>query len=143
MASVRPVAIQQPEPIHGRDEANGHCRGGLMLNAGRQQRSGAAATGQIRRWVEEHFGADEQATVLVTEFVCHEPGCPPIETVIALLGGKASRTWKIPCSAVELSADDIATVLARPPNMTCKPHPHRDGCCGPPPQTPADSAASP
>ena len=49
-----------------------------MLNAGRQQRTGAAATGQVRRWVEEQLGVEDPTTVLVTELACHEPGCPPI-----------------------------------------------------------------
>jgi hypothetical protein len=113
-----------------------------MLDAGRQQRSGPSATGQVRRWVEDCLGGDEAATVLVTELACHEPGCPPIETVIALLGGTGPRTWKLPCPAAELSAADVAAVLARPPAASSEPHAHRDGCCGPSPQPPAGSAAS-
>lgn len=114
-----------------------------MLDAGRQPRSGAAATGQVRRWVEQHLVLDEPSTVLVTELACHEPGCPPIETVIALLGGRDSKTWKIPCSAAELSAADVAAVLARPPATAATPHAQRDGCCGVPPHRPAGSAVSP
>jgi len=114
-----------------------------MLDAGRQQRSGAAATGQVRRWVEEQLGLDEPITVLVTELACHEPGCPPIETVIALLGRTESKTWKIPCPAAELTAADVAAVLARPPVAAPEPHAHRDGCCNLPPKSPEASAGTP
>ena len=114
-----------------------------MLDAGRQQRSGAAATGQVRRWVEEQLGLDEPITVLVTELACHEPGCPPIETVIALLGARGSKTWKIPCPAAELAAADVAAVLARTPIAAPEPHGHRDGCCGVPQKPPTGSAVSP
>jgi hypothetical protein len=114
-----------------------------MLDAGRQQRSGVTATGQVRRWVEEQLGLDEPITVLVTELACHKPGCPPIETVIALLGGRDSKTWKIPCPAAELSAADVAAVLARPPTTAAEPHAHRNGCCGVPQKPPAGTAVSP
>jgi len=114
-----------------------------MLHAGRQQRSGAAVTAQVRRWVEEHIGPHEPVTVLVTELACHEPGCPPLETVIALLDGTGSKTWKIPCPAADLSAADVAAVLARAADARLEPHAHRDGCCGLPPQPPAGPAASP
>ncbi len=114
-----------------------------MFDAGRQQRSGAAATGQVKRWVEEQLGLDEPITVFVTELACHEPGCPPIETVIALLGGSDKKTWKIPCPAAELSAADVAAVLARPPATTAESHARRDGCCDVRPKPPTGSAAPP
>jgi len=113
-----------------------------MLDAGRHQRSGAAVTAQVRRWAEAQLGPDETPAVLVTELACHEPGCPPIETVIVLIGGKGSRTWKIPRPAAELSAADVSDVLSRPPAAAAEPHSHRDGCCGAPPKPPAGSTAS-
>ena len=114
-----------------------------MHDAGRHERSGAAGTEQVGGWGEEQPGLDERITVLVTELACHDPGGPPIETVIALLGARGSKTWKIPFPAAELAAVDVAAVLARPPIAAPEPHGHRDGCCGVPQKPPTGSAVSP
>jgi hypothetical protein len=42
---------------------------------------------RIKSWARASWGLDEEATVMVTELECREPGCPPIETVIAVLEG--------------------------------------------------------
>lgn len=58
--------------------------------------NGAASNGpRIRRWVRAVVELDEEATVMVTELRCSEPGCPPFETVIAILGDGANRQHKL------------------------------------------------
>lgn len=42
--------------------------------------------GQVKEWTREAFGLDPDSVVLVAEVACTEAGCPPIETVIAILG---------------------------------------------------------
>jgi len=42
---------------------------------------------RIKSWVRETWSLSGEVTVMVTELECREPGCPPIETVIALLEG--------------------------------------------------------
>lgn len=105
-----------------------------MLDVGGGFRGGAEAAGRIRRWVEEILPAEETATLLVTELTCSEPGCPPIETVIAVIAGPASRTWKIPRRATEITAGDVAAALARPPDAAHVGHIPRPGCCDVSPQ---------
>jgi hypothetical protein len=46
----------------------------------------ALRAARIKDWTREAFGPGDATTVMVAEVACTEPGCPPIETVIALLG---------------------------------------------------------
>jgi len=41
----------------------------------------------VKGWVRAALLLDVDATVLVSELACTEPGCPPVETVIAVLDG--------------------------------------------------------
>jgi hypothetical protein len=40
---------------------------------------------EIKEWATEVFRLPADASVFVTELRCMEPGCPPLETVIAIL----------------------------------------------------------
>ena len=83
-----------------------------MLDVGRHRSDLARAIADVRSWVEQSICSDG-STVLVAELACHKPGCPPRETVIAILNGRGSQTWKVACPAADLSADDVTafTVL--------------------------------
>jgi hypothetical protein len=68
---------------------------------------------RIRAWVEALFGLTPDDTVLVTELRCHEPGCPPVETVIGILRpGHDTRQFKIGKAPLDVSREEIV-VLAR------------------------------
>ncbi|TKB95403.1 MAG: hypothetical protein E8D41_01245 [Nitrospira sp.] len=63
---------------------------------------------RIKSWARETWALSGEATVMVTELECREPGCPPIETVIALLEGPGkTRQYKIHKSAAEISRPDV------------------------------------
>ena len=47
--------------------------------------------GRVKQLVRQHWSTSEESVVMVTELRCTELGCPPIETVIALMEGPASR----------------------------------------------------
>jgi hypothetical protein len=38
---------------------------------------------RVRAWTRERFRLPEQDALLVTEVACAQPGCPPLETVVA------------------------------------------------------------
>jgi hypothetical protein len=60
------------------------------------------------------FEAAEDDAVVVTELACTEPGCPPIETVVALLrAGCAPRQVKVHKPAVDVTEDDLRQVMQR------------------------------
>ncbi|MEM7275782.1 MAG: hypothetical protein AAF547_22090 [Actinomycetota bacterium] len=65
---------------------------------------------QVRAWVLAEIG-EESATVLVTELTCTEPGCPPIETVIGLLGTDGQTQYKIHKPLAEVSQADVLEAL--------------------------------
>ena len=70
---------------------------------------------QIKQWAVEVFDlGDEATTVMVTELRCSEPGCPPLETVIALLGPSGPpRQHKIHKPMAEVVYDDLARLAER------------------------------
>ena len=62
----------------------------------------------IKEWAAEVFRLPADASVLVTELRCTEPGCPPLETVIAILDqpGKP-RQYKVPKALAEVTFLDV------------------------------------
>ncbi len=68
---------------------------------------------RVRELVRQVTG-DDEVTILVTQLACTEPGCPPVETVIALMHAGAPAQYKIHRPLHEVSLDDIARVLSRP-----------------------------
>jgi hypothetical protein len=52
----------------------------------------------------------EGVAVTVQQLSCREPGCPPVETVIAVLGTR-SRRWTIHRPLAEIDDAAVAGVL--------------------------------
>lgn len=58
------------------------------------------------------FEATEDDAVVVNELSCTEPGCPPIETVVALLrAGSEPRQVKVHKPAMEVTEDDLRAAI--------------------------------
>ena len=80
---------------------------------GMKKEGASAKSREVRGWVRELLALPEDAQVLVTELTCSEPGCPPVETVIAILRGAGKNAQvKIPRALAELTRDDVAKVAA-------------------------------
>lgn len=78
--------------------------------------SQARLVGTVKRWVVEALNLSEDAPILVSELRCSEPGCPPVETIIALLqGGPTSDTltFKLPKPLAEVTSADVAALRSR------------------------------
>ena len=59
---------------------------------------------------------DDQDTVLITELRCTEPGCPPLETVVAILAvGDAPRRWTVHLPLERVTPGDLTDALAGNP----------------------------
>jgi hypothetical protein len=76
---------------------------------------GAAANGQkikeIKQWVQDALALPPETTILITELACTEPGCPPLETVVALLRGPANNVQqKIHRSIADVTKEEIETL---------------------------------
>jgi hypothetical protein len=86
-----------------------------MLDALRKNPSQTAHIRQIKSWVENHPFA-MGCSILVTELKCTEPGCPPIETVIALLpdpkSGTKKRQFKIHKTISGVTEEEVVRALS-------------------------------
>lgn len=66
---------------------------------------------RVKDWVTASFALAEDVTVMVTELRCAEAGCPPLETVIAILDTPGQpRQYKVYKPLAEVTAADIAAV---------------------------------
>ena len=65
---------------------------------------------RIKGWVIAAFDVDvdSDATVMVTELACTEIGCPPVETMIAILRPGLQRRFTIHRALGEVTQEDIA-----------------------------------
>jgi hypothetical protein len=68
----------------------------------------SAAIRALKAAARTLFEAGDDDAVVVNELSCTEPGCPPIETVVALLrAGCEPRQVKVHKPAVEVTEDDL------------------------------------
>ena len=61
----------------------------------------------VREWVERVFVLPSEAHVAVTELHCTEPGCPPLETVIAFWIGEQRHHLKLFKPVAEVTPNDL------------------------------------
>jgi hypothetical protein len=74
------------------------------------------ATQQVKSWVLDVLKLEEDTSLMVTELQCTEPGCPPIETVIALLRpSHPTHQYKIHKPIADITLDDVATLVTIQP----------------------------
>ena len=72
----------------------------------------ALALRTLRAKAYEALAPAEEDSVIVKELSCTEPGCPPVETVVAWLRrGSEPRLVKIPRRAVDVTDDDLLAAL--------------------------------
>lgn len=68
----------------------------------------------IKGWVHETLQLAPEAAIIVTELTCSEPGCPPLETVIAVLRGPGDQLQqKIHRSLADITKEDVVALCAR------------------------------
>lgn len=84
-----------------------------MINfSGTRPQADPAVVVRIKQWVSEVFQPTVETTVMVTELRCSEPGCPPLETVIALLlPGQPPHQLKIHKAIMDVTEQDIANLI--------------------------------
>lgn len=68
----------------------------------------------IKRWVCSHLKLDDSTAVFVTQLECKESGCPPVETVIAIMkGGEEPMKRKIHKSINEIFEADLLELFSQ------------------------------
>jgi len=69
---------------------------------------------RVQGWAEARFVPGDSDVVMVNEIVCGQPGCPPLETVIALLPeGRKPVKFKLYKALAEIVEADVLK-LGRP-----------------------------
>lgn len=69
---------------------------------------------RIQAWAEARFRPGDSDVVMVNEIVCGQPGCPPLETIIALLpDGRKPVKFKLYKALAEVTERDVQG-LGRP-----------------------------
>jgi hypothetical protein len=72
----------------------------------------SAAIRALKATARPLFGASEDDVIVVNELRCTEPGCPPVETVVALLRvGCEPRQIKVHRPAAEVTEEDLRAAL--------------------------------
>ncbi|MEL7331027.1 MAG: hypothetical protein AAFN12_02200 [Cyanobacteria bacterium J06560_2] len=69
---------------------------------------------QLKAWVYETLKLDRDIPVSISQLKCAEPGCPPLETVIAVMS-QPPQTYKVHRPAAEIEKADVIGLV----------HPHR------------------
>lgn len=72
----------------------------------------AAARRQLKDLATRLLDVAEGEVVMVTELACLEPGCPPVETVLAVLGTRPARQLKIHKAIPDVTEADVIAALA-------------------------------
>ncbi len=65
---------------------------------------------QIKQWVYQVLGINQEISISLSQLQCTEPGCPPIETVINVLDNPVQQ-YKIHKSMAEIEYADISQLL--------------------------------
>ena len=91
-----------------------------MLNDlfGPKRKNNSQATQQVKAWALDVLQLGEDTSLMVTELRCTEPGCPPIETVIALLKpSHPTQQYKIHKPVADITLNDVATLATVQPKL--------------------------
>jgi len=82
------------------------------MNLFKQQRptTSPAAIQQIKAWAYEALELPTDVPISISQLQCHEPGCPQIETVIAVMT-QPTQTYKIHAAAGDLSQAQVRQAL--------------------------------
>lgn len=82
-----------------------------------KRNSSSGSSRQVKEWVRSALQLSDEYGILVTELKCTEPGCPPIETVVAVLqpDGKQhqQKIHRASSEITESDAREIALKLQR------------------------------
>jgi hypothetical protein len=87
----------------------------MFRAAGTASAGGAVTARRIKDWTRELLALGEEVTILVSELTCTKPGCPPVETVIAVFRGKEDTTkYTVHRPSAEVTREDLAALFSAP-----------------------------
>ena len=73
----------------------------------------AEASRRVKAWVRDLLRLSSDDDVLVSELQCHEPGCPPLETVISISRPDADpQKWHLHKGMSDIGQRELADMFA-------------------------------
>ena len=82
-----------------------------LFGEGKKDRS---VQGRIKEWVRARFDVAEEVPILVTEIRCDQPGCAPVETLIAILDPSGRQQYKSRRPMKEVIKEDMRHLEPNP-----------------------------
>lgn len=78
-----------------------------------RKRPDVDAVRKVKAFITERFDLPETTTLAVAELRCHEPGCPPIETVVTARDAEGGiQDWRITKPVNDITAADVEMLKA-------------------------------
>ncbi|WP_414581135.1 hypothetical protein [Scytonema sp. PCC 10023] len=74
------------------------------------QKANTEQTRQVKKWIYQALKIDEEIPISLSQLQCHEPDCPPLETVIAVMKNPVEQ-YKIHKPIAEIEYTDIAELI--------------------------------
>ncbi|MEM6826068.1 MAG: hypothetical protein AAF566_13250 [Pseudomonadota bacterium] len=79
-----------------------------MQNMFDNPRPDPQAVDRVKAYFVTHFGLSETTLLSIAELRCHEPDCPPIETVVTARGPEGSvRDWRLGKPIKDITDKDV------------------------------------
>ncbi len=79
----------------------------------------AAQLTALKNHARRLLALTDEDIVLIRQLHCTEPGCPPVETVVAVLPpASGTRRWTLHQPVDEITPDLLAAALAEPPTTS-------------------------
>lgn len=66
---------------------------------------------KLKQWTAECLQLDQSVHISISQLACTEPGCTPLETIIAVMT-QPPQTYKIHCPAADIEQADVQRVTA-------------------------------
>ncbi|MFM7335462.1 MAG: hypothetical protein ACKO2N_14475 [Tabrizicola sp.] len=74
----------------------------------RRPRPDAEAVARLKGWVADLMSLNERDHIAIAELVCHEPGCPDLETVVTVTLADSRRfVLRFPSAVAAVTAGDV------------------------------------
>ena len=83
-------------------------------NVAAAPKASATHIADLKDVVRSELELDAETTVLIQQLACTEPGCPPVETVVAVLGA-TRRSWKVLSPTIDVAPSDVRDMISKFP----------------------------
>jgi hypothetical protein len=83
----------------------------MLIGPRRRLRSDPVRVAEIRAWVSEVVSPAPGTTILITELVCAEAGCAPVETTIAILAEGRSTVVTVHKPVADVRRADVVAAF--------------------------------